>query len=106
LELASWLDELERNNQIFEEGVLERNREGANKTELPLLDIRQQVNSSYMDIVERLEALLLLEEDEKQREIYISFFKTINTNIKRYADTLAQRKGRADAKKNENDEND
>jgi hypothetical protein len=106
LELETWLDELERSNQLFEEAILARNREDASKSKLHLLDIRKQIDHCYREIIERLEAVLLLEEDEKQREIYISFFKTLNTNIKRYADTLAQRKGRADAKKNENDEND
>jgi hypothetical protein len=101
LELTTWLDELERSNLVFEEAIIERNREGANKSELRLLDVRQEIDASYRDIVERIEALILLEEDEKGKEPYLAFTKTLNTNIKRYVDTIAQRKGRSDAKKEE-----
>jgi hypothetical protein len=102
LELTEWLNELERNNQIFEEAILERNREEASKTDLRLLDIRQETNRCYRDIIERIEALILVEEDEQEKEIYTSFVKILNTNIKRYLDAGAQRKGRSDAK-NDND---
>jgi hypothetical protein len=111
LELTAWLDELEQNNLAFEEAVMERNREGASKSELHLLDVRRQINRSYLDIVERIEALMLIEdekEDEEQKnETYTLFVKTLNTNIKRYLDAMAQRKGRSDAKKdNDYDEED
>jgi hypothetical protein len=101
LELTTWLDELERSNLEFEEAIIERNREGASKSELRLLDVRQEIDSCYMDIVDRIEALILLTEDENEKEPYIAFTKTLNTNIKRYVDTIAQRKGRSDAKKEE-----
>jgi hypothetical protein len=107
LELTDWLNELERNNQIFEDAVLERNREEASKTDLHLLDVRRETNHCYKDIIERLEALILLEEDEQEKEIYISFVKLLNTNIKRYLDAAAKRKGRSDAKgDNDYDEED
>jgi hypothetical protein len=90
LELREWVDELERNNQEFEQAVLERNRENAGKTDLQLMDVRRQTNRCYLDIVERLEALMLIEEDAN----YAVFVKTLNTNIERYKIALAQRKGR------------
>jgi hypothetical protein len=105
LKLTEWLNELERNNQIFEDAVLERNREDASKTDLRLLDVRREIDRCYKDIIERLEALILIEEDEKEIENYMSFVKLLNTNIKRYSDAVAQRKGRADAK-DEYDEKD
>jgi hypothetical protein len=96
LELAAWLDELERSNLAFEDAVLKRNQEEATKTELRLLDIRRETNRCYANIIERLDALMLLaEEDGKENEVCISFAKTLNANIKRYLDTIAQRKGRA-----------
>jgi flagellar biosynthesis chaperone FliJ len=90
LELREWLDELERNNQEFEQAVLERNRENSGKTDLDLMDIRRQTNRCYLDIVERLEALMLIEGDNN----YSVFAKTLNTNIERYKNALAQRRGR------------
>lgn len=106
LELATWLDELERNNIAFEEAVIDRNREGASKSELKLLEVRRKINRSYLDIIERIEALMLIEDDEEKpkNETYTSFVKTLNTNIKRYLDAMAQRKGRSDAKKEEEDD--
>ena len=101
LELTTWLDELERSNLAFEEAIIERNREGASKSELKLWDIRLEIDNCYKDIVKRLEALILITEDEKEKEPYIAFVKTLNTNIKRYLNTIAQRKGRSDAKKEE-----
>jgi uncharacterized protein YecA (UPF0149 family) len=102
LELTDWLDALDNYNQIFEDAILERNSEGAKKTDLQLFSVRRKTNRSYLNIVERLEALILLEEDEGEMEKYISFVKTLNTNVKRYLDILAQRKGRSDAKKDNN----
>jgi hypothetical protein len=101
LELTDWLNELEQNNQIFEDAILERNSEEANKTDLRLLEVRRETNRCYKDIIERLEALILIEEDEKEIENYTAFVKLLNTNIKRYLDTIAQRKGRAEAKDND-----
>jgi hypothetical protein len=95
LDLTGWLDELERNNNEFEEAVLARNQEEASKTELRLLDIRKETNRCYKSIIERLEAIMLIEEEDGiENNDHISFVKTLNANIKRYADILAQRKGR------------
>jgi hypothetical protein len=95
LELTGWLDELERNNNEFEEAVLERNSEVASKTELRLLEIRKETDHCYRNIVERLEAIMLIEEEDGTENTYhVSFVKTLNANIKRYVDILAQRKGR------------
>jgi hypothetical protein len=47
--------------------------------------------------------MLVMEEDADK---YEPFVRMLNANIKRYLDTLAQRKGRADADNEEYDEND
>jgi short-subunit dehydrogenase involved in D-alanine esterification of teichoic acids len=97
LEIAPWLDELEQKNNEFEKTILDRNQDEANKSELKLLDVRRDVDKAYTDIIERIEALLLLEEDENQKSLYETFLKELNTNIKRYTDIIAQRKGRKDS---------
>jgi hypothetical protein len=104
LDLVDWLEELERNNQAFENAILERNRRNANKTELHLLDIRKETIQCYKNIIERLEAIMRIEEEDgTENADRISFVKTLNTNLKRYVDILAQRKGR-NADDNEYDE--
>jgi hypothetical protein len=90
LALEGWVDELERNNQAFEAAILARNAEKATKTaDVSLLDIRRKASRCYLDILERLEAQILLHGEAK----YSDFVKTLNANIERYANVLSRRKG-------------
>jgi hypothetical protein len=90
LALEGWVDELERNNRAFEAAILARNVEGAGKaTDVTLLDIRRKTNRCYLDIVERIEAKILLQGEAN----YSAFVKTLNTNIERYAIALNRRQG-------------
>jgi hypothetical protein len=105
LDLSAWLDELERDNNIFEEAILERNKEISGKSEVRLLDVRRDIDACYKEIIQRIEALMLVEEEETNK--YEPFVRMLNTNIKRYLDAVAQRKGRANADNdNSYDEND
>jgi hypothetical protein len=101
LDLSQWLDELEKNNNDFEDAILERNKEIAVRPGERLVDVRRDVDRCYRDIIQRLEALMLIEEDTGK---YEDFVKTLNANIKRYSDSIAQRKGRAGAANEEYDE--
>jgi hypothetical protein len=89
LELTGWIDELERANNAFEKTVLERNKEYAGKTEIKMLDIRKSADRTYLDIVERIEALTLVNGDER----YKTFIKTLNANIDRYITSIKRRTG-------------
>ena len=93
LDLASWLNELERTNTEFEKAVLDRNREYAGKTDLNMLDIRRRTGRAYLDIVERIEALSLIQGDEK----FAPFIRTLNANIERYKNAVSRRSGKADS---------
>ncbi|MDR2805322.1 MAG: DUF6261 family protein [Dysgonamonadaceae bacterium] len=90
LALEGWINELERNNQAFESAILARNAESADKTtDVILLDIRRKTDRCYLDIVERIEALMLI-----HGEAYFAVFvKTLNTNIERYLNVLSRRCG-------------
>jgi hypothetical protein len=103
LELNTWLDELKKDNDAFEEAILERNKEISGRSEVRLLDVRRDIDNCYREMIQRIEAsMLILEEDAEK---YEPFVKMLNANIKRYLDAVAQRKGRADAK-DEYDEED
>jgi hypothetical protein len=90
LDLAGWVDELERRNNAFETAVLDRNRETAAKPDLNLRDLRRQINSCYLDIVRRIEAAILL----RGEGAYADFVRTLNANIDRYRIALKRRSGK------------
>jgi hypothetical protein len=89
LDLTGWVDELERNNNDFESAVLERNQETAGQSDLRMLDIRRQTDRCYLDIVERIEAQILLMGDTA----FAAFVKTLNANIDRYISLIKRRSG-------------
>jgi hypothetical protein len=90
LELQGWINELERNNQAFETAILARNAEEAGKATAKMLDIRRQTDRCYLDIVERIEALMLIQGETH----FAVFVKTLNANIERYKNVLGRRHGR------------
>jgi hypothetical protein len=92
LDLTGWVDELERNNTDFEKTVLDRNKEYAGKTELKMVDLRRKTGRCYLDILERIEALCLIQGDEK----FAPFIKTLNANIDRYNNLINRRRGKKD----------
>jgi hypothetical protein len=103
LDLAGWIDELERANSEFEKTILGRNRESAGKTEINMLDIRQKTGRAYLDILERIEALSLINGDG----VYAPFGKMLNANIDRYISSINRRNGKSNAQsgKTESTEN-
>jgi hypothetical protein len=88
LGLKAWVDELERRNSAFEAAVLERNRESAEKPDLHVLDLRRKINRCYLDMIERIEAQILLQGDGT----FATFVKQLNANIDRYVAVLNRRK--------------
>jgi hypothetical protein len=92
LGLSEWVNELERRNNAFEALVLERNRDIAGKPDLNVLELRRKINRCYLDMVERIEAQILLQGEAQ----FAAFVKTLNTNIERYSATLNRRKGKVE----------
>ncbi|MDR3269881.1 MAG: DUF6261 family protein [Tannerella sp.] len=100
LNLDGWVDELERANHDFEAAIYERTHEAAGKTELQVLDVRRQTNRCYLDIVERIEALTLVEGDAA----YAPFIKVWNVTVDRYKNALSHHHGK-ETEKNEDKSN-
>jgi hypothetical protein len=89
LSLQGWLDELERNNGTFETAILARNAETADKTiGVSMSEVRRKTDSCYLDIVERIEALALIQGDTD----FAAFVKIFNANIERYQNVLSRRR--------------
>ncbi|MDR2806196.1 MAG: DUF6261 family protein, partial [Dysgonamonadaceae bacterium] len=87
LGLYGWINELDRTNQAFETAILARNAEEAGKATAKMLDVRRKTDRTYLDIVERIEALMLI-----HGEAYFAVFvKTLNANIERYQNVLSRR---------------
>jgi hypothetical protein len=92
LDLSGWLNELERTNNEFEQIILKRNQEYAGRTELNMFNVRKKTDRAYLDIIERIEALALIQGEEKFRD----FFKTLNANIERYKIAINRRSAKRD----------
>jgi hypothetical protein len=90
LGLTAWVDELENRNNAFEAVVLERNRDNSEKPDLHVLDLRRKINRCYLDMINRIEAQILLRGDDT----FASFVKQLNTNIDRYIAVLNRREGK------------
>jgi hypothetical protein len=88
LDLSGWLNELEANNQAFETAILNRNAEKADSiVDINMMEIRRQTDRCYLNIVERIEALTLIQGDAA----FADFVNKLNTNITRYKNVLSRR---------------
>jgi hypothetical protein len=88
LSLSGWLNELETNNRAFETAILARNAEEAGHVaDINMLEIRRQTDRCYLDIVERLEALMLIQ----GTVAFADFVNKLNANITRYKNVLSRR---------------
>jgi hypothetical protein len=87
LDLTEWGDELERNNIAFEDAILGRNQEAADKSDLKLVDIRRKTDRAYLDIVERIEAAINLH----GFGAFEPFVRRLNANIDRYQTLINRR---------------
>ena len=82
-----WAAELGRLNNAF--SVLMRGRfdETALRTDIVLKEARREVDNTYRTIVERINALVIVEGEAA----YIEFIRTLNAVIAKYATIMAQR---------------
>jgi len=99
LNFKGWLDAIEDANKRFSELVDERYTEGAGKTYLRMVNVRVETDRCYRDMLDRLDALMLINGEEK----YAPFVKELNTRTERFENLLAQRQGKNNAKKDKED---
>jgi hypothetical protein len=92
LGLGDWVTQLDADNRAFEALMNTRYSEEAGKTDFRMKEVRRETDRIYRDITDRLEALMLVNGDTA----YVPFVKELNIRVERYADILAQRKGRSE----------
>jgi hypothetical protein len=94
LGLIPWMNKLKSDNESYEALVTGGYEEEASKTELKAKETRTEVDKVVRQIIERIEAFIVIEGEAN----YSEFVRRLNLILDRYANTLAQRKGIAKAK--------
>ena len=101
LGLAEWVDRLEQSNLDFMTAFSERGDEQTDKNALGRMrDARLATDGDYRAIVNRINAGI----EYNGPQEYEAFVGRLNTHIKYYNDTIAQRRGRAAAEKKRKEE--
>jgi len=88
--ITSWANELEARNNAFEALVMARYNEAGAKTNVAVKAAREEVDAAYDTIVERLNALAVIEGEGA----YAAFIRTLNAIIAKYNAILNGRLGR------------
>jgi len=78
--IAYWVVELRNRNETFEKLVKERFDEAAGKTDIVLKEARAQLDKAYQIIVERINALAVVD----GATAYETFIRTMNAVIAKY----------------------
>ena len=86
--IPTWINRLDADNAAYEALRKSSLNEDASRTELKMKQTRNEIDVVYRDIVNRLEALVLIEGETD----YAEFVKRINLILDKYNHTLAQRK--------------
>jgi hypothetical protein len=92
LSLEDWTRQLATDNEAYEVLVKDRNIEVAQRSKLRMKEIRNEMQDVYAKIVERIEATITLNGEVPP---FAEFVNELNAFLKRYADVLAQRKGKS-----------
>ena len=95
LGIAPWMNKLQADNQAYEALVTGGYEEEATKTELKAKTTRTEIDKVVRQIIERIEALIVVEGEAN----YGEFVRRLNLQFDKYANTLAQRQGAAKAKR-------
>jgi hypothetical protein len=93
--LTGHVRKLDADNRAFDALSKSRDDENAVKTQLKMKQCRAATDRAYNAIVKQINALILVE----GKEPYIAFVNKMNTFIDRFNNAVAQRAGRAKAKK-------
>lgn len=96
MKLEDWVAQLEEANQAFEALTRQRVEEVSQRTLLKVKETRIAVDEQYRNIITRIEAYLNIGEEVS---VYEAFIAELNALIDNYRNLLAQRQGRAEAKK-------
>ena len=89
--LGGWVTELEAKNKAFDELMITRYTEEAQKTSLRMRQERAKVDVVYRQIVERINALIVVEGESA----YATFVNELNKRVDSYSNVVAIRKGKA-----------
>jgi hypothetical protein len=102
LGLQAWVTELDKANKEFNNLYMERGKEDGDKMLLAkMVDVRREGNEIYNRIIERIEALQIVEGEANYKE----FIVQLNGIIEKYRNLLAQREGRREKNKEEENKN-
>ena len=93
--LGGWINSLMNYNNSMEGLVKQRNDENAAKTHLRMKECRVETDKAYAAIIERIGAFIVIEGETA----YSEFVNKLNSFIDKYNNIIAQRAGRAKAKK-------
>ena len=80
LDLGERVNDLESTNDNFEAVIALRNEETADRPEAKLVEVRQEVDHCYLQIIDLIEALVLVDGVER----YSEFIRNLNANTERY----------------------
>ncbi len=97
--LGEWVKRLEVDNKAYNAIEKSSYAEDAARNNTNVKEARIKVTKIYRQIVDRMEALLLIE----GAEIHIDFIKQWNVILEKYAHVIAQRQGIAKSEKDKED---
>ncbi|MDR2652936.1 MAG: DUF6261 family protein [Prevotellaceae bacterium] len=100
LNLTDWITQLDADNRAFDALQQARYTEGEAKTDIRVVEVRKELDRNYRDILDRIDASILLNGETQ----YAPFVKALNIRVEHYSDIIAQRKGRAAKKKDDEKE--
>jgi hypothetical protein len=95
LGLGEWVSRLDADNRAFDALRQTRYAEDAGKPDLRMIEIRRETDRTFRDMLDRLDASILLHGEAP----YAPFVIALNIRIEHYTNIIAQRKGRAAKKK-------
>ncbi|MCL2101233.1 MAG: DUF6261 family protein [Fibromonadales bacterium] len=98
--IQQWVAELKARNNAFGDLVKERFDESALKTDIVLRDARRELDGVYRTIVERINALVIVE----GAAAYEAFIRTLNVIVKKYTPKKRKKDGGVEEEIEENEE--
>ena len=100
LALNEWVDELQTANNKFVDIKNERYTEESSKTSLRMKKVRTEIDALYKEIVNRINAQILLNGDTN----YKDFVSALNQRIENVKLVLAKRRGGKGGDEDENND--
>ena len=88
--VQEWVVELKDANNAFAELYRQRFDETTERTDVVLRKARTELDAAYRTIIERINALVVVEGEQQ----WTDFIRSLNTVIDKYAVTIKQRAGR------------